>query len=102
MNNRNKTNGLRVCRKCLLYTESREEFFQKLEAYIDNLDEEDRTDQETYEERLRTCARCPHLTDGMCALCGCYVELRAALKLQRCPDVERRWIQVSSDSIRAK
>ncbi len=83
--------GLRVCRKCLLYTESREEFFQKLEAYIANLDEEDRADQQTYESRLRTCARCPHLTDGMCVLCGCYVELRAALKVRRCPDVTRKW-----------
>ena len=91
MNNRNKTNGLRVCRKCLLYTESREEFFQKLEAYIDNLAEDDRTDQETYESRLKACAQCPNLTDGMCVLCGCYVELRAALKVRRCPDIARRW-----------
>lgn len=87
----NKKDGLRVCRKCLLYTESREEFFQRLEAYIANLDEDDRAGQETYEARLAQCAHCPNLTDGMCVLCGCYVELRAALKVRRCPDVVRRW-----------
>ena len=83
--------ALRVCRKCLLYAEDREEFFRKLEAYIDNLSEEDRTDQRTYEHRLNQCAHCPNLSDGMCVLCGCYVELRAALRARRCPDVARRW-----------
>lgn len=82
---------LRVCRKCLLYAESREEFFQRLEAYIAGLDEDDRTDQATYEKRLRLCAQCSRLTDGMCSLCGCYVELRAALKVRRCPDIVRKW-----------
>lgn len=83
---------LRVCRKCLLYAENREHFFRKLQAYIADLDEDDRTDQDTYEARLRSCAQCRYLvTDGMCALCGCYVELRAALKVRRCPDIVRRW-----------
>lgn len=83
--------SLRVCRKCLLYAEDRETFFKRLEAYIDNLSEEDRTDQKTYEHRLSQCAHCPNLSDGMCVLCGCYVELRAALKVRRCPDVVRKW-----------
>ena len=91
MNDTSETKSLRVCRKCLPYAETREEFFQKLEAYIDNLAEEDRADQEHYEARLKACAQCPNLSDGMCVLCGCYVELRAALKLRRCPDVVRRW-----------
>ncbi len=92
MDHYTKKQELRVCRKCLLYAENREEFFRKLEAYIANLDEDDRTDQETYEQRLAQCAHCPHLvTDGMCALCGCYVELRAALKVRRCPDTVRKW-----------
>ena len=75
----------------MLYTESREEFFKKLEAYIASLDEEARVDQKTYEERLRICSGCIHLTDAMCRLCGCYVELRAAQKVRRCPDVDRKW-----------
>ncbi len=87
-----KTEKLRVCRKCLLYAENREAFFQRLEAYIANLSEEDRAGQTVYEARLAQCAACRHLTaDGMCRLCGCYVELRAALRVRRCPDVVRRW-----------
>lgn len=87
-----QTENLRVCRKCLLHAENREEFFRKLEAYIDNLSEEDRAGQTVYEARLAQCAACRHLTaDGMCRLCGCYVELRAALRVRRCPDAVRRW-----------
>lgn len=82
---------LRVCRKCLLREESREAFFRSLEAYIANLEEEDRVSQDTYEARLALCSACKHLNEGMCALCGCYVELRAALRVRRCPDVVRKW-----------
>ncbi len=85
------TEELRACRKCLLYTETREEFFQKLDIYIKNLSEDDRVSQELYERRLNLCARCSRLTGGMCTLCGCYVELRAALKVRRCPDIPRKW-----------
>ncbi len=83
--------NLRICRKCLLDQETEEEFREKLQGYLDNLSEDDRVDQKTYEERLTICGRCEHLTKGMCRLCGCYVELRAAMKIRRCPDIERRW-----------
>ncbi|MCD7736587.1 MAG: DUF6171 family protein [Lachnospiraceae bacterium] len=83
--------NLRVCRKCLLNQETEEEFRAKLEEYIANLDEDVRVDQETYEKRLTICGKCPHIINGMCRLCGCFVELRAAVKVRKCPDVERRW-----------
>ena len=41
--------------------------------------------------RLSACAACDHLRDGLCALCGCYVEYRAALLNRRCPDIPGRW-----------
>lgn len=83
--------GLRVCRKCLLREESQEEYFQKLDAYIAGLDEEVRVDQELYEERLKLCGTCTNLLNGMCRLCGCFVELRAALKVRKCPAPDRKW-----------
>lgn len=83
--------GLRACRKCLLYAETREEFFQRLDTYIKNLSEDDRVSQEVYENRLEFCSHCPRLMGGMCSLCGCYVELRAALRVRRCPDIPRKW-----------
>ncbi len=82
---------LRVCRKCLLEQTSEEVYFQKLEEYIANLEEDVRAPQALYEERLTLCGTCPKLLGGMCRLCGCFVELRAALKVQRCPDVHPRW-----------
>ncbi|MCC8068012.1 MAG: DUF6171 family protein [Clostridiales bacterium] len=83
--------NLRICRKCHLYEETEEEFHAKLETYIANLDEDVRVDQEAYEKRLAICEKCPYIFNGMCRLCGCFVELRAAVKVRKCPDVERRW-----------
>lgn len=85
---------LRACRKCLLKELSKEEYFAELDAYIENLDPEVRVDQALYEERLTICGTCPRLTDGMCSLCGCFVELRAALRVRKCPDIPSRWAAV--------
>lgn len=58
---------------------------------IEAMPEEQRADDETVAARLAACRACDRLMSGTCALCGCYVELRAAKKLQRCPDVPPRW-----------
>ncbi len=71
--------------------DSEEMYFQKLEAYIEGLDESDRVTQNVYEERLQICNGCKNLTRGMCRLCGCFVELRAALKVRKCPDIPCKW-----------
>lgn len=55
------------------------------------LPEEQRADEALWRERLDCCRRCDHLNDGTCALCGCFVELRAAKQRMRCPDVPTRW-----------
>ena len=46
---------LRVCRKCLPRTETREEYFEKLSDYVKRMDEDLKVDQETYEKRLALC-----------------------------------------------
>ncbi|MEE1190836.1 MAG: DUF6171 family protein [Blautia sp.] len=46
---------------------------------------------EQYEQRLLMCRQCEHLLSGMCRKCGCYVEMRAAMKIRHCPDVPARW-----------
>ena len=53
--------------------------------------EEQRADEVAVASRLRVCKACDHLVSGTCALCGCYVELRAAKRLQTCPDVPGKW-----------
>lgn len=83
--------GLRVCKRCLLREQSGEEYMQKLENYIAGLDEEDRVSQEIYEKRLIICSDCENLMQGMCRLCGCFVELRASLRVRKCPSVPAKW-----------
>lgn len=83
--------GLRICKKCLLREISEEQYFADLERYIQDLDPAVRVDQETYEKRLTICGGCEKQSGGMCRLCGCYVELRAALKVRKCPDLPAKW-----------
>lgn len=81
----------RVCRKCLLRDMDRGEYFHNLYEYIDNLDKDIKAAPEEYEHRLQQCRDCERLTDGMCAVCGCYVELRAAIISNSCPAVHPLW-----------
>ena len=64
---------------------------QSVREVIDMLDETQRTPPDLYRARLDTCLTCPSLRDGTCALCGCYVEARAAHRRSKCPDVPGRW-----------
>ena len=48
-------------------------------------------DPETYAARLNICRTCDNLHSGTCALCGCYLEARAAKKRQGCPKVPEMW-----------
>ena len=78
--------NFRFCRKCLTRDMiGRDEYFKTLQDLIDNIPEEVKTPSETYEKRLHICTECERLADGMCAACGCYVELRAAKAAGYCP-----------------
>lgn len=67
----------------------KQEYFQNLQEYIDNLDPETKVSDEIYEQRLKICTECEILLEGMCRSCGCYVELRAALRKNYCPN--KKW-----------
>lgn len=80
----------RVCKKCLMRDMmDKQEYFQNLQDYIDNLDPETKVSDEIYEQRLNVCIQCELLLEGMCRSCGCYVELRAALIKNYCPN--KKW-----------
>lgn len=59
--------------------------------YVAGLDESVRTPEDVYRARLAVCQDCPELMNGTCRLCGCYVETRAAKRVQGCPMVPPRW-----------
>ena len=80
------------CRRCLLQDMPDEAaLIQNIRELIDLLPEEKRAEDDIRLERLAVCRRCDHLQNGMCVLCGCYVELRAAKKHMQCPAVPGKW-----------
>lgn len=84
----------RFCRKCLTREMGEKEYFRTLHEYIANLDEDLKVSGAVYEQRLAQCKGCEKLMQGMCRVCGCYVELRAVMKKNRCPLVKPRWERV--------
>lgn len=60
-----------------------------IEVYKEAIKQKDRIDEEGYEARLTVCKSCDLLNAGTCGACGCYVELRAAAKIGKCP--HKRW-----------
>lgn len=79
------------CKKCLLRDMDEEEYFVNIKQYIAHLDEELKVGDEEYERRLKLCQNCDFLLNGMCRKCGCFVELRAVMKKNHCPDVKKKW-----------
>lgn len=84
------TANTRACKRCLTREMAgAEEYFRNLHEYIANLDSHIKAQEELYEERLGICRECSLLFQGMCRSCGCYVELRAAVKKNACPN--KKW-----------
>lgn len=67
------------------------EYFVNLRNYIERIDEELKADSAEYERRLSICRECDSLISGMCGKCGCYVELRAVMSKNCCPEVPAKW-----------
>ena len=81
----------RFCRRCLLDELFEEKEYKHLQDYIKNLDEHIKTEEEEYKKRINICMGCDNLINGMCKICGCFVEMRAAVKKNYCPDIEKLW-----------
>lgn len=81
----------RICKKCLLKESNQAEYFQNLYAYIEGIDPDIKADNKEYERRLALCQQCDHLVNGMCNICGCFVELRAVIQKNYCPSVNKVW-----------
>lgn len=75
----------RVCKKCLLREYDAEVYQNKLVRVLELMDPEEKAGEELYEKRLLICKACEKLSAGTCLGCGCYVELRAAVRKNKCP-----------------
>lgn len=80
-----------VCRRCLLQDMTDGEYYRTVSEYVNSLDDAVRTPPQEYEARLASCRQCGQLVNGMCALCGCFVEVRAAKRQNRCARDSRVW-----------
>ena len=84
--------GRGPCPRCLLrQAPGGEALAETIRQAIEALPEENRADAALVERRLALCQACPRLSAGLCALCGCYVEYRAAQRNRRCPEVPGLW-----------
>lgn len=81
------------CKRCLLRESAEKDVYEDIRSRIDRLSESEKSDDELYSMRLGLCRECQHLISGVCMKCGCYVELRAAFKRQRCPlpSSDKKW-----------
>lgn len=85
----------KFCRKCFLHEMELRggpaESYKNMLERIEMMDPELRCTGEAYEARLAQCKKCEYLAEGMCALCGCFAESRAAVKANSCPANPKRW-----------
>ena len=81
-----------ICKKCLLLEAGEADAYETVKAYLDNLDASLKANEKLYNKRLSLCRECEFLISGMCRKCGCYVEVRTALKNKSCPDFDNpKW-----------
>jgi len=82
--------GKPPCRKCLL-NESMDIIYKTVKDYIESIPPEQKVVPAEYDRRLGICQECMHLVNGMCELCGCYVEIRAAKAMLHCVKSKEIW-----------
>ncbi len=85
----------RFCRKCFLREMELQgglkASYENMLERIEMMDPELRCTGEAYDARLAQCKKCEYLAEGMCGLCGCFAESRAAVKANACPADPKRW-----------
>ncbi len=87
----NRIAETRVCRRCLTKEMPDAQYYKNMYDYINNLDEEVKTPEDTYRKRLAACKECGDLLNGLCRICGCFVEMRAAVNKNYCPAIHPKW-----------
>lgn len=78
------------CKRCLLSDMGGQVYEERIKKLLLLMDKEIKAEEALYEERLSVCRSCERLsggetTAGTCLACGCYAELRASVKKNRCP-----------------
>ncbi len=84
-----------ICRRCLLADmESEKPLYELMREWLAAVPPEERAAPGVYRARLEACRTCDELANGLCAQCGCYVELRAARKNLGCAGPVKKWERI--------
>lgn len=75
----------KICTRCLLKDFSKEKYEAIVINGLSSLSPEDIASEKCVDERLQICSQCEKLNQGTCLACGCFVEIRSALKSGKCP-----------------
>lgn len=86
-----RENAAEPCRRCLFREMSDSAYYKYVQDYLDSLLPEDKAADHCYEERLQYCKQCTYIQNGVCRLCGCFVEIRAAGIHRHCPHTPPKW-----------
>ncbi len=73
------------CKRCLLQEMGDEELYERIKRTINAIPADKRCEENEYKNRLQLCRSCDKLVNGMCRVCGCFVEVRAAKQTAYCP-----------------
>lgn len=85
-------NSLNVeCEYCLSRELSDEQYIRTIKEYVNLVPLDKRADSRVYQRRLKLCSACEFLQNGMCRMCGCFVEIRAIVAKRTCPINKPEW-----------
>ena len=74
----------RPCR-CLLRDVFPQDYDKYVRGVLDSMPADRLAPETLREQRLAACRECDQLNNGTCMGCGCLVEVKAAMKDERCP-----------------
>ena len=74
-----------LCRRCIEQDIPEAQLAKYLDDYVSQLPNDIRVSAEVFQKRLSICSECEHLLKYTCRLCGCYAQVRAAKRMNRCP-----------------
>ncbi len=80
-----------ICKRCLIEKIDPLGILETVRKRVELIPKEEKVSDEEYFHRLEACTACKELNLGMCNLCGCFVEYRAAHTDMHCPGSEKKW-----------
>ncbi len=75
-----------LCKKCLMEKLDPHGIYETVRERVKLIPDDERCPDDEYYRRLGICTECARHNSGTCALCGCFVEYRAAFSERHCPD----------------